>query len=145
MMNNNSQIPQRILMGPGPSNVHPRVLEAMSRPMIGHLDPVFLEIMDENMKLLRQIFGTKNRLTLPISATGSAGMEATLCNLIEPGDEVLVCVNGVFGMRMSDIVDRCGGKLQTVEAPWGRIIDPQSVADKLKNVKPKFKHGELQK
>ena len=95
-MNNNSQIPQRILMGPGPSNVHPRVLEAMSRPMIGHLDPVFLEIMDENMKLLRQVFGTKNRLTLPISATGSAGMEATLCNLIEPGDEVLVCVNGVL-------------------------------------------------
>ena len=137
-MNNNSQIPQRILMGPGPSNVHPRVLEAMSRPMIGHLDPVFLEIMDENMKLLRQVFGTKNRLTLPISATGSAGMEATLCNLIEPDDDVLICVNGVFGMRMSDIVDRCGGKLHTVEAPWGRIIDPQSVADKLKNVKPKL-------
>ena len=77
MTSNNSQIPQRILMGPGPSNVHPRVLEAMSRSMIGHLDPVFLEIVDENMKLLRQVFGTKNRLTLPISATGSAGMEAT--------------------------------------------------------------------
>ena len=126
-------------MGPGPSNVHPRVLEAMSHSMIGHLDPIFLEIMDENMKLLRQVFGTKNRLTLPISATGSAGMEATLCNLIEPDDDVLVCVNGVFGMRMSDIVDRYGGNLHTVDAPWGRIIDPQDVADKLKDVvKPKL-------
>jgi len=88
---------------------------------------------------LRQVFGTKNRLTLPISATGSAGMEATLCNLIEPDDDVLVCVNGVFGMRMSDIVDRYGGNLHTVDAPWGRIIDPQDVADKLKDiVKPKL-------
>ena len=139
MTSNISQIPQRILMGPGPSNVHPRVLEAMSHSMIGHLDPIFLEIMDENMKLLRQVFGTKNRLTLPISATGSAGMEATLCNLIEPDDDVLVCVNGVFGMRMSDIVDRYGGNLHTVDAPWGRIIDPQDVADKLKDiVKPKL-------
>ena len=103
------QIPRRLLMGPGPSNTHPRVLAAMSQPLIGHLDPVFLDLMDETMELLRGVFGTQNQLTFPVSATGSAGMEATLCNLIEPGDEVVVCVNGVFGTRMADIVKRCRG------------------------------------
>ena len=103
------QIPKRLLMGPGPSNTHPRVLAAMSQPMIGYLDPVFLELMDETMALLRGVFGTQNQLTFPVSATGSAGMEATLCNLIEPGDEIIVCVNGFFGTRMADIVKRCRG------------------------------------
>ncbi len=132
------QIPRRLLMGPGPSNTHPRVLAAMSQPLIGHLDPVFLDLMDETMELLRGVFGTQNQLTFPVSATGSAGMEATLCNLIEPGDEVVVCVNGVFGTRMADIVKRCRGNLHVVEGDWGRIIDPEDVENKLKAVNAKM-------
>jgi len=119
--------PVRILLGPGPSAVHPRVLRAMSMPVIGHLDPVFIEIMEETMRLLRATFLTRNQLTFPISATGSAGMEACLVNLLEPGDTAIVGVNGVFGGRMADIVERCGATLIKVEAPWGRIIDPADV------------------
>ncbi len=136
--NGTRQIPKRLLMGPGPSNTHPRVLAAMSQPMIGYLDPVFLELMDETMALLRGVFGTQNQLTFPVSATGSAGMEATLCNLIEPGDEIIVCVNGFFGTRMADIVKRCRGNLHVVEGNWGSIIDPEDVENKLKAVNAKM-------
>ncbi len=118
---------QRILMGPGPSDVPPRVLQAMSAPCIGHLDPYFLSIMDETQTLLRFLFQTENALTIPVSGTGSAGMEACFVNLVEPGDEVLVCVNGVFGTRMCDIVNRLGGKLLRVDGEWGRAIDPDMV------------------
>lgn len=136
--NGSQQIPKRLLMGPGPSNIHPRVIAAMSQPILGYLDPVFLDLMDETMKLLRGVFGTQNRLTFPISATGSAGMEATLCNLIEPGDDVIVCVNGFFGTRMADIVKRCRGNLHVVEGEWGKIITPEDVENKLKAVDAKL-------
>ncbi|MHC4181011.1 MAG: alanine--glyoxylate aminotransferase family protein, partial [Planctomycetota bacterium] len=116
-------------MGPGPSDVSPRVLQAMSAPCIGHLDPYFLSAMDETQQLLRFLFQTDNRLTIPVSGTGSAGMETCFVNLIEPGDEVVVCVNGVFGTRMSDIVTRIGGVLIRVDAPWGRAIDPEAVRE----------------
>ena len=129
--------PRRILMGPGPSNCHPSVLEAMSQPLLGHLDPEFLVIMDETQALLRQVMGTENRLTLPVSGTGSAGMETCLCNLVEPGDRVLVCINGVFGMRMADIVGRLGGELHTVEAEWGKPIEPEAVAAATAKANPK--------
>ena len=96
----------RFLMGPGPSDVHPRVLKAMATPLIGHLDPQFIQIMDEVMNGLRGLFNTDNLLTFPVSGTGSAGMETCLVNLLEPGDEALVCINGVFGARMADTVER---------------------------------------
>ena len=129
--------PKRILMGPGPSNVHPRVLKAMATPLVGHLDPTFLTIMNETQDLLRRLFNTKNQLTIPVSATGSAGMETCLCNLIEEGDEVVVCINGVFGKRMADIVERNRGKLTLVESEWGKTIDPAKVEDALKGKKVK--------
>ena len=136
--NDSQQIPNRLLLGPGPSNTPPRVLSAMSQPMLGYLDPVFLSLMDETMELLRGVFGTENQLTFPVSATGSAGMEATLCNLIEPGDEIIVCVNGFFGARIADIVKRCRGKLHVVEGDWGSIIDPEDVENKLNAVNAKI-------
>lgn len=117
----------RILMGPGPSNVPPRVLQAMSAPCIGHLDPYFLQVMDDTQQLLRFLFQTENPLTIPVSGTGSSGMETCLVNLMEPGDTVLVCVNGVFGTRMCDIVQRTGGNLIRLDIPWGRAIDPEDV------------------
>ncbi len=129
--------PKRILMGPGPSNVHPRVLKAMATPLVGHLDPTFLTVMNETQDMLRQLFKTKNQLTIPVSATGSAGMEACLCNLIEEGDEVIVCINGVFGKRMADIVERNRGKLTLVEGEWGKTIDPAKLEDALKGKKVK--------
>src|SRR6266513_3538304 len=113
-------IPQRILLGPGPSDVPARVLEALARPTIGHLDPVFLKIMDEIRTRLREVFRTKNEMTLAVSGTGSAGMETALVNLVEPGDKVLVCVNGVFGGRMIDVAQRCGASVEQIEAPWGK-------------------------
>ncbi len=128
---------QRTLMGPGPSDVPPRVLQAMSAPCIGHLDPYFLAVMDETQQLLRSLFQTKNALTIPVSGTGSAGMETCFVNLVEPGDEVVVCVNGVFGTRMCDIVNRIGGKLIRIDAEWGRAIDPQAVRDAAKGKSPK--------
>ncbi len=127
--------PARFLLGPGPSNVSPRVLRAMSVPLVGHLDPAFLRIMDETKRLLQFVFQTRNELTIPISGTGSAGMEACLVNLLEPGDEVVVGINGVFGTRMADIVERCGAALVKVEAPWGRVIDPAEVAAALRRCK----------
>ena len=121
-------LPQRTLLGPGPSNVHPRVLRAMSLPCIGHLDPAFLEVMNGTIDLLRYVFQTENRLVMPVSGTGSAGMEAALVNFIEPGDTVIVGVNGLFGERMADIVGRSGGRLVRVDAPWGEPLDPDEVA-----------------
>jgi len=128
----------RFLMGPGPSDVHPRVLKAMATPLIGHLDPEFIEIMDGVKEMLRGLFKTKNELTFPISATGSAGMETCFVNLLEPGDEALVCVNGVFGERMCDNVERCGGKLVRVDAAWGQPIEPAQVKEALGKCKPKL-------
>jgi len=117
----------RILMGPGPSDVDPRVLRAMSTPLVGHLDPDFIAIMNETKELLKYVFQTENDLTIPVSGTGSAGMEACLCNLIEPGDGVVVCVNGYFGERMCDMVERCSGRLTRVDTAWGEIIEPSQV------------------
>lgn len=128
----------RILMGPGPSDINPRVLKALATPLIGHLDPQFIQIMDEVMEMTRQLFQTKNQVTSVISATGSAGMETCLVNLLERGDTAIVCVNGVFGGRMCDIVERCGSKLIRIDAPWGRPIDPDQVKDALKHSKPKL-------
>ena len=123
----NLNLPVRTLLGPGPSNVHSRVLRAAAIPVIGHLDPKFLELMDETMGLLRFIFQTQNALTLAISGTGSAGMEAALINLIEPGDGVIVGVNGYFGERICDMALRHGAEVRRVEAPWGQIVDPDQV------------------
>ena len=130
--------PHRLLMGPGPSEVAPSVLNAMSMPLLGHLDPVFVKMMDEIKAMLRQVFLTKNEMSFPISGTGSAGMEFCCVNLIEPGDEVVIGVNGVFGTRMVDVAERCGAKVTKVEAPWGRIIEPAQVAEALRGRKPKF-------
>src|SRR5438876_11693410 len=129
--------PPRLLMGPGPSNVAPSVLEALSRPLVGHLDPTFVKMMEEIKTMLRQVFLTKNEMTFPVSGTGSAGMEFCLVNLIEPGDDVIIGVNGVFGTRLAEIAERCGARVTKVEAPWGRIIEPQQIADALKTVRPK--------
>ena len=122
----------RVLLGPGPSNVHPRVLKALSTPLVGHLDPEFIRLMDETKDLLRFVFQTRNTLTLPISGTGSAGMEACLVNLLEPDDEVVVGVNGVFGGRMVDIVERCGAKAIVMETQWGSVFTPDQVQQALK-------------
>jgi alanine-glyoxylate transaminase / serine-glyoxylate transaminase / serine-pyruvate transaminase len=118
---------QRILMGPGPSDVHPRVYRALAAPVVGHLDPEFLQVMEDNKRLLQMVFQTANRLTLPISGTGSAGMEACLVNIVEPGDPVLVCINGVFGMRMKDVAERCGAEVTVVEAVWGEAIAVEQI------------------
>ncbi|WOG26636.1 alanine--glyoxylate aminotransferase family protein [Endozoicomonas sp. 8E] len=119
--------PKRTLMGPGPSDVYPRITEALSRPTIGHLDPEFVRMMDEVKELLQFAFRTRNALTLPISAPGSAGMEACFVNLIEPGDKVVVCINGVFGGRMKENVERAGGEPVVVQGEWGRAVDVAEV------------------
>ncbi|MFW5453392.1 pyridoxal-phosphate-dependent aminotransferase family protein [Thioalkalivibrio sulfidiphilus] len=124
--------PVRTLMGPGPSDVNPRVLAAMSRPTIGHLDPVFVDMMDEMKGLLQYAFQTRNALTLPVSAPGSAGMETCFVNLVQPGDTVVVCANGVFGGRMKENVERCGATPVMVEDEWGKPVDPQKLEDALK-------------
>ena len=118
----------RILMGPGPCNPYPEVVEALTNPMLGHLDPEFLTVLDETCDRLRTVFGTANALTLPISGTGSAGMEASFVNVVNPGDVVVVGVNGVFGQRMTDVAARCGAEVVRVEAEWGRPIDPEALA-----------------
>jgi len=123
--------PLRTLMGPGPSDVPPRILEALSRPTIGHLDPAFVDLMEEVKSLLHYAFQTENALTMPISAPGSAGMEACFVNLVEPGDKVIVCQNGVFGGRMKENVERCGGVAFMVQDDWGTAVDPQKVEDAL--------------
>ncbi|GEN35717.1 MULTISPECIES: pyridoxal-phosphate-dependent aminotransferase family protein [Aneurinibacillus] len=125
--------PSRVLMGPGPSDVHPRVLKAMATPLVGHLDPSFLQIMNETMELMRTVFETKNELTLAMSGTGSSGMETVFVNLIEPGDKVIIGINGLFGERMVDVAERCGAEVIRVEAPWGEIIKPEQIEQALKN------------
>ncbi|MBK1717069.1 pyridoxal-phosphate-dependent aminotransferase family protein [Thiocystis violacea] len=124
--------PVRTLMGPGPADVHPRVLAALARPTIGHLDPAFVAMMEELKELLRGAFRTRNAMTMPISAPGSAGMETCFVNLVEPGDAVVVCVNGVFGGRMLENVERAGGRPIPVPGVWGRAVDPNQVEDSLK-------------
>lgn len=123
--------PRRILMGPGPSDVYPAVLAAQSKPTVGHLDPLFVTMMDEVKQLLQYAFQTKNEMTLAISAPGSAGMEACFVNLVEPGEKVIVCRNGVFGERMRQNVERCGGIAVTVDNAWGEPVDPEAVAQAL--------------
>ncbi|GAB1256796.1 pyridoxal-phosphate-dependent aminotransferase family protein [Aurantivibrio plasticivorans] len=124
--------PVRTLMGPGPSDVNPRILEALSRPTIGHLDPAFIDLMDDIKALLQYAFQTKNQLTLPVSAPGSAGMEACFVNLVEPGDTVVVCQNGVFGGRMKENVERCGATAIMVQDDWGTAVDVSKVEAALK-------------
>lgn len=119
----------RLLLGPGPSNPYPEVMEAFGRPVLGHLDPDFLFVLDEISDRLRAVFRTENALTLPISGTGSAGMEACFVNLLEPGDTAIIGVNGVFGERMCDVASRCGAEVVRVDEEWGRAIDPQRLLD----------------
>ena len=124
---NSLQTLKRVLMGSGPSDVDPRVLEALSRPTIGHLDPAFLEILNQIRSLLQYTFQTKNEMTLAMSGTGSAGMETCVVNLIESGDPMLVCINGVFGMRMADVARRSGADVTTLEIDWGKVFDPDQI------------------
>lgn len=121
------EVPRRLLLGPGPSDAHPRVLRALGEPLIGHLDPAFLVLMDEVKGLLREVFRTENELTFAVSGTGSAGMETCLVNLLEPGDEAVVMVNGEFGRRMTDIAERCRARVIPHEVPWGRAVEPVDV------------------
>jgi alanine-glyoxylate transaminase / serine-glyoxylate transaminase / serine-pyruvate transaminase len=131
------QLSKRVLMGPGPSDVDPRVLKALATPLVGHLDPEFAALMDETQDLLRYVFQTENRLTLAISGTGSAGMETVVVNLIEPGDRMLVCINGVFGARMKDVAERAGAVVSTIERPYGEVFDPDEVKAALYRDRPK--------
>ena len=121
--------PQRTLMGPGPTEIHPRVLTTMSQPAIGYLDPVFVEMMEELKSLLRYVYQTKNPLTFPLSGPGTVGMEFCFVNMVAPGDKVIVCVNGVFGGRMLENVERMGGVPVVVNDDWGKLVDPQKVED----------------
>ena len=131
-MNNSFRPPNRLLMGPGPSNVHPKVLEALSRPTLGHLDPKFIELMDDIKSLLKYTFKTESDATFVLSGPGTLGMEACLVNLVEPGDKVVVCSGGYFANRMIQIIEKVGGQYVTVKQTWGRAIDPQSLEDTLK-------------
>jgi alanine-glyoxylate transaminase / serine-glyoxylate transaminase / serine-pyruvate transaminase len=124
--------PTRVLLGPGPSDVPARVLRALGAPTLGYLDPEYLRIMDETRALLQQVFRTENQLTLAIPGTGSAGMEACVANLVEPGDEIIVCINGVFGGRMREMAERYGAKVHTLEVPWGETFGPDAVGAALK-------------
>ena len=140
-----ASFPPRLLLGPGPSNVHPSVLEAMAQPLVGHLDPLFLELLDSIQDSLRTIFGTENRFTLPLSATGSAGMEACLVNLLQRGETLLVGVNGVFGGRMAEVATRAGAHVIRVEAPWGEPLDERAMLDAIDHHRPDvvaFVHAE---
>jgi len=129
--------PRRILMGPGPSDTHPNVLSALAAPTVGHLDPFFLKTMNEVQDMLRQVFQTSNELTIAVSGTGSSGMEACVVNLIEPGDRMLVCVNGVFGGRMQDVAGRAGAQVSTIERPFGEVFTPDEIAAAVKEHSPK--------
>ncbi len=129
--------PVRVLLGPGPSDIHPRVLEAMGKPTVGHLDPFYLQLMTAMQDKLRAVFQTQNDMTFAVSATGSAGMEATIVNLIEPGDSMIACVNGVFGGRMADVAGRAGAEVTKVEKPWGSVFEPADLKEALATAKPK--------
>ena len=144
-MTNTAPLPSRLLLGPGPSNAHPDVLRAMAQPLIGHLDPLFLALLDGVQADLRELFGTENRFTLPLSAPGSAGMEACLVNLLEPGDHVLVGVNGVFGGRMAEVARRAGARVTQVESPWGSPLDEAEMIRVIQETQPDvvaFVHAE---
>ncbi len=130
--------PRRVLMGPGPSDTHPRVLAALGAPTVGHLDPYFLQVMTDTQRMLREVFCTKNELTLAVSGTGSAGMETCVVNLVEPGDRMLVCVNGVFGARMADVAGRYGAEVTIIERPYGEVFPAEQVAEAVKKVSPKI-------
>ena len=136
-MTHELQPPIRTLLGPGPSAVHPRVLEAMAKPTVGHLDPYYLETMDRLQAMLRRLFRTENQMTFAVSGTGSAGMEAAVVNLIEPGDSMLVCVNGVFGGRMCDVAERAGAAVTKVERPWGEVFTPDELKAAIDAAQPK--------
>ena len=129
--------PQRVLMGPGPSDIHPSVLAAMAAPTVGHLDPYFLKIMDEVQSMLREVFQTTNHMTMAISGTGSAGMETCVVNLIEPGDRMVVGVNGVFGGRMAEVAERLGAEVTKIERPFGEVFSPEEFAAAIKKSQPK--------
>jgi len=135
MSSKSFQPPERILMGPGPSNVHPRVLEAMARPTIGHLDPKFIELMDNIKSLLKYAFQTENEVTFAVSGPGSVGMETCLVNLVEPGSKVVVCINGVFGGRMKSIVERCSATPIVVQEAWSKAVDPAKLEETLEKNK----------
>jgi len=122
-------IPERLLLGPGPSNVSPRVLQALTTPILGHLDPAFLQVMDETMDLLRRVFRTRNELTIPISGTGSAGMEAAIVNMVEPGESMVVAIAGYFGERIAEMARRAGAEVVPARADWGTIVDLQAVEE----------------
>ncbi|MBE7467003.1 MAG: alanine--glyoxylate aminotransferase family protein [Planctomycetes bacterium] len=130
---NLDRAPARTLMGPGPSNMHPRVYAALSQPVVGHMDPLYFKVMDEAQARLRTLFGTRNDLTLALPTTGMGAMEASLVNLIEPGDEVLVGKHGVFSGRMTGIAERCGGKVRELDIAWGRAVEPAQVEAELKS------------
>ena len=120
-------------MGPGPSDVHSRVYRALSTQLVGHLDPEFLAIMDNLQSMLRTVFRTENRVTIALSGTGSSGMEATIGNLVEPGEKILVCVNGVFGTRMCDVAERVGGRVVRLERAWGEVFDASEIRQALES------------
>jgi alanine-glyoxylate transaminase/serine-glyoxylate transaminase/serine-pyruvate transaminase len=122
-------LPDRVLMGPGPCNPYPEAVEGLARPMLGHLDPAFVDILDETCARLRTVFRTSNAMTLPISGTGSAGMEAAFVNVVEPGDPVVIGVNGVFGARMCDVAARCGAEVVRVDVPWGQPVEPDGLLE----------------
>jgi alanine-glyoxylate transaminase/serine-glyoxylate transaminase/serine-pyruvate transaminase len=138
MPHSSAQPAERILLGPGPSPVPSRVLRALAAPTLGHLDPQYLAIMDETCALLREVFQTKNALTFPVSGTGMAGMECLAVNLLEPGDEAIVGINGVFGARMKDVMERCGATVHAIEAPWGEVFSLEQVSAAL-DAHPKAK------
>ncbi len=137
--------PERILLAPGPTNLPPSVVQALIAPLIGHKDPYYLRVMDETAQLLRYVLQTQNQTTMSLPGTGGAGMEAAMANLIQPGDTAVVCINGLFGLRMADIVERCGGKAIRVTAPWGKPVDPGDVRRALDSAKARVVsvvHGE---
>ncbi len=137
-MSDELKVPPRILLGPGPSIANPRVLKAMTTPMLGYLDADFVEIMDDTVALLRQVYGTQNAITFPVSGTGTAGMETALTNVIEHGDHVIVGINGYFGNRIADIAERCGATVTPVQAEWGDILKPEQIAEACKQAPPKL-------
>jgi alanine-glyoxylate transaminase / serine-glyoxylate transaminase / serine-pyruvate transaminase len=129
--------PERILLGPGPSMAHPAVLKAMSQPLVGHLDPYFLKVMDQVQEMLRYVFQTRNPLTFAVSGTGTAAMETAVANMVEPGDSVLVCANGYFGLRIAEMVERYGGDLTALKRPWGEVFDLDEIESALQQSKAK--------
>ena len=132
------QPPVRILMGPGPSDIHPRVLRALAAGTVGHLDPYYLELMNQMQQRLRRLFRTENEVTFAASGTGSAGMESAVVNVIQPGDRMLVCVNGVFGERMVDVAQRAGAVVERIDRPWGQVFEVDEIRAAIKRVRPKL-------